>query len=77
MIEKLLKTYDVSTLDQDESKRESYTKISQFLALVHLRLGDANCYWDNFDEALQEYFKALEIRKKTDDLFMSRDVAEL
>jgi len=77
ILEKLLNGIDTSSLDQNEDKREIHTKISKMLAQVVLRLGDANCYSDNFDAALQEYFKAIQIRKNIDDVFMSRDLAEL
>jgi len=72
--EKLLQNYGAEPQEEELIK---ISKIKKYLSSVLLRLGDANCCWDNFPAALQEYGKCLEIRKAVEDNFFSRQLAEI
>ena len=47
------------------------------LADIMLRLGDANCYKDNYIPAIEDYEKALQLRKFIDDQLFSRELSEV
>lgn len=44
---------------------------------IYLRLGDLECWKENFEEGLNEYKTALEIRLKFENPRMSRDISEM
>jgi len=75
--EKKLEGFDPTKGGMDEEKLMEHNKHLKMLSHIMLRLGDANCYRDNFDAALQDYGKSESLRKFTDDGYFSRDLAEM
>ncbi len=61
---------------KDEGKIDEVSKAMKFLSAIHTKLGDANCYQENFKEALVDYENSLNLRKFNEDPFYSREIAE-
>lgn len=59
------------------AKKEDFEKILKQKAKIFLRLGDLECWKENFEEGLSEYKTALEVRRKFEDPNMSRDISEM
>lgn len=76
-LEKLMTSTDPFDPNLTLKQIEENTKIIRKLSDVMIRLGDANCSSDKFDEALQDYEKCLKLRNFTEDKFTSRDLAEI
>lgn len=64
-------------LKDSSSKKEDFEKILKQRARIFLRLGDLECWKENFEEGLSEYKIALELRMKFEDPIMSRDISEM
>lgn len=60
-----------------EFEKAELEKLMRQRARVHIRLGDLECWKENFEEGLGEYRKALELRMKFEDPRMSRDISEM
>ena len=61
---------------RDEGKTEEIPTTMKFLSVIHIKLGDLNCYQENFKEALIDYENCLSLRQFYDDRFYSRGIAE-
>ena len=61
---------------KDEGKIDEISTVMKFLSIIHTKLGDANCYQENFKEALGDYENCLSLRKFNEDPFYSREIAE-
>lgn len=61
---------------KDEGKIDEVSKVMKFLSIIHTKLGDANCYQENFKEALGDYENCLNLRKFNEDPCYSRGIAE-
>lgn len=66
-----------SLKSSENFSKEEIEQVLKFLSRVILRFGDLECLRDNFEDALKEYIKALEVRQIFDDPNMSRDLSEL
>lgn len=52
-------------------------KLLRQQARIYLRLGDLECWKENFQDGLNEYKKSLEIRMKFESPMLSRDISEM
>lgn len=57
--------------------KEDIEKILRQRSRIFLRLGDLECWKENFEDGLEEYKKALEILMKFEDQLLSRDISEM
>ena len=74
----LARVYTEMKLNQlkEEGKANKTTDLLRFLSMIYIKLGDASCYQENFEEALIDYENALNLRKQKEDHYYSREVAE-
>lgn len=70
------KRYEEMMKDSSFSK-EDIEKILRQRSRIFLRLGDLECWKENFEDGLEEYKKALEILMKYEDQLLSRDISEM
>ena len=64
-------------LTEEHCNKEEVEKLLRQHAKIHLRLGDLECWKENFQDGLNEYKNALEIREKFENPMLSRDISEL
>lgn len=61
---------------KDEGKIDEMSETMKFLSVIHTKLGNLNCYQENYKEALNDYETCLNLRKFNEDGFYSRSIAE-
>ena len=64
-------------LNSPECNKDELEKLLRQLSRIVLRLGDLQCWKENFEEGLIEYKKSLELRMKFENPMMSRDISEM
>ena len=64
-------------LKNPDFNKDDVEKLLKQQAKIYLRLGDLECWKENFQDGLSEYKKSLEIRRKFENPILSRDISEL
>jgi len=70
------KKFESMQKDQKSADDEMKVVLNNY-AKILLRIGDLECWRENFPEALKEYEKCYKLRLQINDLKYSRDIAEV
>ena len=73
----LSRNITTKALTNVKNDEETAKNLQKNLMNIHIRLGDLQCWKENFVEALQEYLRALEHGSKAYDRLYSREIAEV